>query len=90
MLDALVGNKASIATRESFRKRLRSGDLDDKEIEIEVQEKTLACKALKYLVCLGGNVGMVNPEIFLENPWVKKGKKKMTARISRYFSSTGI
>ena len=34
VLDALVGNKASVATRESFRKRLRDGDLDDNEIEI--------------------------------------------------------
>ena len=29
VLNALVGNKASVATRESFRKRLRSGDLDN-------------------------------------------------------------
>ena len=32
VLDAVVGKKASLATRESFRKRLRSGDLDDNEI----------------------------------------------------------
>ena len=38
VLDALVGNKASVATRESFRKRLRNGDLDSNEIEIEVQD----------------------------------------------------
>lgn len=37
VLDALVGPGASPATRESFRKRLRNGELDDKEIEIEVQ-----------------------------------------------------
>ncbi len=37
VLDALVGPGASPATRESFRKRLRGGELDDKEIEIEVQ-----------------------------------------------------
>jgi ATP-dependent HslUV protease ATP-binding subunit HslU len=37
VLDALVGPGASPATRESFRKRLRAGELDDKEIEIEVQ-----------------------------------------------------
>jgi len=37
VLDALVGNKATVATRESFRKRLRNGDLDENEIEIEVQ-----------------------------------------------------
>ena len=52
VLDALVGNKASVATRESFRKRLRNGDLDNNEIEIEVQDTTSGCKALKYLECL--------------------------------------
>ena len=38
VLDALVGNKASVATRESFRKRLRNGDLDNNQIEIEVMD----------------------------------------------------
>ena len=38
VLDSLVGNKASVATRESFRKRLRSGDLDDNEIEISISD----------------------------------------------------
>ena len=37
VVDALVGPASSPATRESFRKKLRSGELDDKEIEIEVQ-----------------------------------------------------
>ncbi|MGQ3671566.1 ATP-dependent protease ATPase subunit HslU [Xanthobacter sp. TB0136] len=36
VLDALVGANASAATRDAFRKRLRSGELDDKEVEIEV------------------------------------------------------
>src|SRR5689334_5093753 len=37
VLNALVGPGASPATRESFRKKLRAGELNDKEIEIEVQ-----------------------------------------------------
>ncbi|MFG1416756.1 ATP-dependent protease ATPase subunit HslU [Xanthobacter sp. V0B-10] len=37
VLDALVGAGASPATRDAFRKRLRAGELDDKEVEIEVQ-----------------------------------------------------
>jgi ATP-dependent HslUV protease ATP-binding subunit HslU len=37
VLDALVGAGASTSTKESFRKKLRAGELDDKEIEIEVQ-----------------------------------------------------
>src|SRR6202140_174487 len=38
VLTALVGPAASPTTRESFRKRLRDGELDDKEIEIEVKD----------------------------------------------------
>ncbi|WP_439923738.1 ATP-dependent protease ATPase subunit HslU [Nitrobacter sp. JJSN] len=37
VLDALVGANASAATRDSFRKKLRAGELNDKEIEIETQ-----------------------------------------------------
>ena len=36
VLDALVGAGSSATTRDAFRKKLRAGDLDDKEIEIEV------------------------------------------------------
>jgi len=37
VLDALVGANSSATTRESFRKKLRAGELNDKEIEIETQ-----------------------------------------------------
>src|ERR1700724_382940 len=37
VLDALVGANASASTKDAFRKRLRAGELNDKEIEIEVQ-----------------------------------------------------
>jgi ATP-dependent HslUV protease ATP-binding subunit HslU len=38
VLTALVGDSASPTTRESFRKKLREGELDDKEIEIQVKD----------------------------------------------------
>src|SRR5215216_600436 len=37
VVDALVGPNASASTKEAFRKKLRTGELNDKEIEIEVQ-----------------------------------------------------
>jgi ATP-dependent HslUV protease ATP-binding subunit HslU len=37
VLDALVGASSSAATRDSFRRKLRAGELNDKEIEIETQ-----------------------------------------------------
>jgi ATP-dependent HslUV protease ATP-binding subunit HslU len=39
VLDALVGATASSSTRESFRKKLRAGELNDKEIEIETRDQ---------------------------------------------------
>jgi ATP-dependent HslUV protease ATP-binding subunit HslU len=40
VLDALVGPASSPATRDSFRKKLRAGELNDKEIEIETQSSS--------------------------------------------------
>ena len=37
VVDALVGAGASPATKETFRRKLRAGTLDDKEIEVELQ-----------------------------------------------------
>ena len=42
MLDALVGSSASADTRQKFRKMLREGALDDREIEVAVQESAAA------------------------------------------------
>jgi ATP-dependent HslUV protease ATP-binding subunit HslU len=58
VLTALVGN-ASAATRESFRKRLRAGELDDKEIEIEVRDAG-GMPSLEIPGMPGAQIGMVN------------------------------
>ena len=77
VLDALVGNKASVATRESFRKRLRNGDLDTNEIEIEVQDSSSGLQNFEIPGMPGGNVGMVNlGDILGKSMGNKKGKKK--------------
>ncbi len=84
VLDALVGNKASVATRESFRKRLRNGDLDTNEIEIEVQDVSSGIQSFEIPGMPGGNVGMVNlGDILGKSMGGKKGKKKkMTVKES--------
>jgi len=84
VLDALVGTKASVATKESFRKRLRNGDLDENEIEIEVQDKTSGLQSFEIPGMPGGNVGMVNlGDILGKSMGNKKGKKKkMTVKES--------
>src|SRR4051794_1446745 len=40
VVNALVGEGASATTKESFRKKLRAGELDDKEIEVEVPQSS--------------------------------------------------
>jgi ATP-dependent HslUV protease ATP-binding subunit HslU len=84
VLDSLVGNKASVATRESFRKRLRTGDLDNNEIEIEVQNTSSPLQSFEIPGMPGGNVGMVNlGDILGKSMGGKKGKKKkMTVKES--------
>ena len=58
VLTALVGASASPTTRESFRKRLREGELDDKEIEIEVKDNSPG--GMPQFDMPGGSVGVVN------------------------------
>ena len=73
-----------MATRESFRKRLRSGDLDDNEIEIAVNESN-QMPSFEIPGMPGANVGMINiSEVLGKSMGGKPKKKKMTVkRISR-------
>jgi len=59
VLDALVGKTASPATRDSFRKRLRAGELDDKEIDIEVADGG-GLPAFEIPGMPGANIGVLN------------------------------
>ncbi len=82
VLDALVGNKASVATRESFRKRLRDGDLDDNEIEVAVSESN-QMPSFEIPGMPGANVGMINISDMLgKSMGQKPKKKKMTVKES--------
>ena len=82
VLDEIVGSKASVATRESFRKRLRNGDLDDNEIEIAVSE-TNNMPSFEIPGMPGANVGMINiGEMLGKSMGNKAKKKKMTVKES--------
>ena len=61
VLDALVGPNASEATRASFRDKLRAGDLDDKEVEIEVSDAGgLSLPTMDIPGMPGAQMGMIN------------------------------
>ena len=76
VLDSLVGNKASVATRESFRKRLRDGDLDDNEIEIAISDSGSQMPSFEIPGMPGANVGMINISDMLGKSMGNKPKKK--------------
>ena len=81
VLSALVGNKASVATKESFRKRLRSGDLDKNEIEIEVNDSS-SMPSFEIPGMPGANIGMINISEMLGKNIKKAKKKKMSVKES--------
>jgi ATP-dependent HslUV protease ATP-binding subunit HslU len=60
VLDALVGQHASPTTRDSFRKRLRAGELDDKEIEIQVKDTTSPLGSFDVPGMPGASIGVMN------------------------------
>ena len=84
VLDALVGKKASLATRESFRKRLRNGDLDNNEIEISVNDSgSNNGTSFEIPGMPGANVGMINiGEMLGKSMGGKEKKKKMSVKES--------
>jgi ATP-dependent HslUV protease ATP-binding subunit HslU len=84
VLDALVGPGASETTRDSFRKKLRAGELDDKEIEIAINEKAgSGMPTFDVPGMPGAQMGMINIGEMLGGSMGPKTKtKKMKVRES--------
>ncbi|MCW5687667.1 MAG: ATP-dependent protease ATPase subunit HslU [Pseudolabrys sp.] len=60
VLDALVGPGSGPSTRESFRKKLRGGELNDKEIEIDVQAGSQGMPMFEIPGMPGAQMGAIN------------------------------
>ncbi len=80
VLDALVGDSAAEATRQSFRKKLREGELDDKEVEIEVEDNSNASMPSMDIPGMpGASMSMVNlGDLFGKAFSGRTKRKKMT------------
>ncbi|MEZ5789700.1 MAG: ATP-dependent protease ATPase subunit HslU [Nitratireductor sp.] len=78
VLDALVGTSASPATRESFRKKLRSGELDDKEIEVEVADSGNPMGGFEVPGMPGASIGVMNINDMLGKAFGQRTKKRKT------------
>ena len=60
VLSAIVGADSSSKTRDAFRIKLRNGDFDDKEIEIEVSDNASPLQGMDIPGQPGSSVGMIN------------------------------
>lgn len=60
VLDALVGEGGSESTREAFRRKLRDGEIDDREINLELRETQSAPPAFDIPGMPGGQMSMIN------------------------------
>lgn len=60
VLDALVGEHGSEATREKFRQKLRDGEIDDREIELELRETQSGMPSIDIPGMPGSQMSMIN------------------------------
>ncbi|MFT6559040.1 MULTISPECIES: ATP-dependent protease ATPase subunit HslU [Sneathiella] len=87
VLDALVGEDASSDTRQKFRKMLREGALDDKEIELHVADNSNAGMPTFEIPGMpGAQMGMMN----LNDIFGKLGPQKTKPRKMNVSESYGV
>jgi ATP-dependent HslUV protease ATP-binding subunit HslU len=78
VLDALVGPASSAATRDSFRKKLRAGELNDKEIEIETQSSGSGMPMFEIPGMPGAQMGAIS----IGDIFGKLGGRSKTRRLT--------
>jgi ATP-dependent HslUV protease ATP-binding subunit HslU len=78
VLDALVGPGSSPATRDSFRKKLRAGELNDKEIEIETQSSGSGMPMFEIPGMPGAQMGAIS----IGDIFGKMGGRPKTRRLT--------
>ena len=79
LLDALVGAHAQGATRDSFRRKLRDGELDDKEVELNLPDNSAAFQGFEIPGQPGATMGMLNLSDIMGKAFGGKRKAHKTA-----------
>nr|MBA3324561.1 ATP-dependent protease ATPase subunit HslU [Paracoccaceae bacterium] len=83
VIDALAGDGARDATRETFRRKLRDGSLDAKEIELEVADTSSPFPMMEIPGQPGGGMGALNlGDIFGKAFGGRKTRRRMTVAAS--------
>lgn len=76
ILDALVGDSASESTRKNFREKLRSGELNDREVELDLQDKSDPFSNFEIPGMPGASMSMVNMGDMFGKAFGDKTKRK--------------
>jgi len=84
VLDALVGENSGKSTRDSFRKKLRDGSLDDTEIEIEVADNSNPMGGFEIPGMSGGGVGVMNISDMMGKAFGQRTKKRKMSVVESY------
>ena len=84
VLDALVGDTAGEGTRASFRKKLREGELNEREIEIDIVDNSNPMGSMMDIPGMPGtSMGMINVGDMLGKAFgERKKRKRMTVEAS--------
>ena len=78
VVNALVGSGSSDTTKEAFRKKLRAGELDDKEIEVQVSDTSGGMPTLEIPGMPGSSIGMINLSDMLGKAFGGRTKSRRT------------
>jgi len=85
VIDALVGDNASKETRQKFRKMLREGELDDREIEINVAEQASSNMPTFDIPGMpGAQMGMLNIGDMMGKAFNQQTKPKKMSVVDSY------
>ena len=84
VLDALVGANSSESTRNAFRQRLRSGELDQKEVEIQVAESAGGMPTFDIPGMPGAQMGMINLNDVLGKAFGQRTKARRMTVLESY------
>ena len=81
VLDALVGPAAQPSTRDSFRRKLRAGELDDKEIEVEIAQAQAGLPMFDLPNMPGAQIGAISLGDMFGKAFGGRGKpRRMSVR----------
>ncbi|HLK26583.1 MAG TPA: ATP-dependent protease ATPase subunit HslU [Caulobacteraceae bacterium] len=84
ILDALVGPGAGSATRESFRKKLRASELDEKEVELTMSDTASPLQGFDIPGQPGASMGVLNLSDMMSKAFGQRTKTHKTTVAGAY------